>query len=139
MLASPLNGDAMRRRLIALLSLLVLAAPASAQEWLTAPEYDVLLTSYDIQPRVIHLKAGEPVRLRFVNNSNQSLSFAAGDFFRSAQLRRRDADTVERGSLTLAPLSDRTIALVPKAGRYGARSRNFIHRLLGMSGRIVVE
>jgi hypothetical protein len=127
------------RRLIALLSLLMLAAPAAAQEWLSSPEYDVLLTNFEIQPRILHLKAGQPVRLRFVNNSNQSLSFAAADFFRAAQLRRRDADKVEHGVVTLGPLSDRTIALVPRAGRYGARSRNFIHRLMGMKSRIVVD
>jgi plastocyanin len=127
------------RHLIALISLTLVAAPAAAQEWRMAPEYDVLLTSHDIKPRIIRLKAGEPVRLRFVNNSNQALTFAADDFFRSVQFRRQDRDKVKGGTLTLGPLSDRTIALVPRAGRYGARSRNFIHRLLGMSGTIVVE
>jgi hypothetical protein len=122
-----------------LLPLLLLATPASAQEWRTAPEYDVLLTSYDIQPRILHLKAGEPVKLRFVNNSNQPLSFAAAGFFRSAELRERDSAIARRGTLDVAPLSERTLALVPRSGRYSARSPNFIHRLLGMSGRIVVE
>jgi hypothetical protein len=127
------------RRLIPLLTLLLIAAPAPAQEWHTAPEYDVLLTSYDIQPRVIRLKANEPVRLRFVNNSNQALGFAARDFFRGAELRGRDRDVVRGGTIHVGPLSERTIALVPHAGRYGVASPNFIHRLLGMSGRIVVE
>lgn len=126
-------------RLIMLLPLLALATPAFAQEWRTAPEYDVLLTSYDIAPHVLHLKAGEPVRLRFVNNSNQPLSFAAGDFFRAAEFRGRDSDMVKGGRLEVAPLSERTLVLVPRAGRYGARSANLIHRLLGMSGRIVVD
>jgi hypothetical protein len=127
------------RRLILLLSFVFLAVPAAAQEWRMAPEYDVLLTSYDIQPRVIRLKAGEPVRLRFVNNSNLTLSFAAREFFRTAQLRGRDRDAIRGGTLTLGPLSDRTIALVPRPGRFGTRSPNFIHRLLGMSGTIIVE
>ena len=127
------------RRLITSLLLLLAAAPLSAQEWRTAPEYDVLLTSYAISPRIIHLKAGEPVRLHFVNNSNVALSFDSPAFFRSAELRERDADSIRRGTLSLGPLPDRTIALVPRAGRYAARSRNFIHRLLGKSSRIVVE
>jgi hypothetical protein len=29
--------------------------------------------------------------------------------------------------------------LVPKAGRYKANGANLLHRLLGMSGRIIVE
>ena len=127
------------RRLMPVLAALLLAVPAAAQEWRMAPEYDVLLTAHDIKPKVIRLRAGEPVRLRFVNNSNQTLSFAARDFFRSAQLRQRDRDRIKGGTLTLGPLSDRTIALGPQAGRYGTRSSNFIHRLLGMSGSIVVE
>ena len=125
-------------RLVIVLALL-LAAPAPAQEWRMAPEYDVLLTAYDIVPKEIRLKAGEAVRLRFVNNSNQKLSFSAGDFFRSAQLRRRDSDRLSDGVLEVGPLATETIAVVPKAGRYRFGGRNFLHRLLGMSGRIVVE
>ena len=104
-----------------------------------APEYDVQLSTYDIQPGEIRLKAGEPVRLRFVNNSNQGLTFSADDFFRSAQVRRRDAQAVKGGSVKVPPLSTRTIALVPKPGRYRAQGANLLHRLLGMSGRIIVE
>jgi hypothetical protein len=126
------------RRLLLPLALL-LASPAAAQEWRMAPEYDVLLTAYDIQPGEIRLKAGEPVRLRFVNNSNQGLSFSAGGFFRDARLRRRDSALVRGGSIEVPPLSTRTIVLVPKAGRYKATGANLLHRLLGMSGRIIVE
>ena len=118
---------------------LLLASPAAAQEWRMAPEYDVLLTTYDIQPGEIRLKAGEPVRLRFVNNSNQGLRFSAGDFFRNSQLRRRDSGLVKGGSLEVPALSTRTLVLVPKAGRYKAIGANLLHRLLGMSGRIIVE
>ena len=126
------------RPLLLLLALL-LAAPAAAQDWRTAPEYDVLLTAYDIQPGEIRLKAGEPVRLRFVNNSNQGLTFSAGGFFRNARLRRRDSALVRGGSIAVPPLSTRTVVLVPKPGRYRATGANLLHRLLGMSGRIIVE
>lgn len=104
-----------------------------------APEYDVLLSTYDIQPGEIRLKAGEPVRLRFVNTSNQGLTFSAGGFFRAAQLRRRDSAIVRGGAVAVPALSTRTIVLVPKAGRYKAQGANLLHRLLGMSGRIIVE
>jgi plastocyanin len=126
------------RRLLLPLALL-LASPAGAQEWRMAPEYDVQLSTYDIQPGEIRLKAGEPVRLRFVNNSNQGLTFAAGDFFRSAQMRRRDAKLVSGGAVRVPPLSTRTIVLVPRPGRYKAAGANLLHRLLGMSGWIIVE
>lgn len=121
------------------LAALLFAAPATAQDWRAAPEYDVQLSTYDIQPDELRLKAGEPVRLRFVNNSNQALRFSAGGFFRAAQLRRRDGELVKGGSVQVPPLSTRTIVLVPKAGRYSMQGRNFLHRLLGMGGRIIVE
>src|SRR4051812_43631985 len=106
------------RRWLTMIALLALAAPAAAQEWRMAPEYDVLLTSFEIQPPVIRLKADEAVRLRFVNNSGQTHRFLAGAFFRRAQLRARDRDLVRGGTLRVAPFSDATIALVPRAGRY---------------------
>ena len=104
-----------------------------------AAEYDVQLSTYDIQPRDIRLKAGEPVRLRFVNSSNQGLTFSAGDFFRSARMRRRDAGLVRGGAVRVPPLSTRTIVLVPRPGRYRAQGASLFHRMLGMSGRIIVE
>jgi hypothetical protein len=117
----------------------VAGAPAAAQDWRMAPEYDVLLSTYDIAPEEIRLKAGEPVRLRFVNNSNQGLRFAAGAFFKQAQLRRRDGGQIKGGAIDVPALSTRTVVLVPKAGRYKARGGNFVQRLLGMGGKIIVE
>ena len=128
----------MRRWPILLVSLL-LAAPAAAQEWRMAPEYDVLLTSFEVQPKVIRLKADEAVRLRFVNNSEQPHRFSAAAFFRNAQLRGRDRALVRGGAIRVAPLSDETIALVPKAGRYKVTGDNLFRRLLGMNATIVVE
>ena len=127
------------RRFLFLIGLSLLAAPAAAQDWRTAPEYDVLLTRYDIQPETIRLKAGEPVRLRFVNNSHQELSFSARGFFRAARTRRRDGALLRGGAIEVPPLSTRTIVLVPAAGRYDANSGKLLHRLLGMGGKIVVE
>ncbi|TFI56487.1 hypothetical protein E2493_20000 [Sphingomonas parva] len=118
---------------------LALAAPAAAQDWRMAPEYDVLLSTWNIAPEEIRLKAGTPVRLRIVNNSNRGLSFSAESFFKDAQLRRRDGDLVKGGTIDVPALSTRTVVLVPKAGTYKVRGGNFVHRLLGMNGKIIVE
>jgi plastocyanin len=126
------------RRLLLFLAL-AFAVPAAAQEWRTAPEYDVLLTSYAIQPKVLRLKAGEPVRLRFVNNSNEPHRFAAAAFFARAELRERERPLVRRGALLVPPLSEQTLVLVPQAGRYSMSGGGLAQRLLGMRGRIVVE
>ena len=130
------------RPLIALLAMAAIAMPAAAQrapEWRTAPEQDVLLRPWAIEPETIRLEADRPVRLRFVNQGQTTHSFSAGAFFRSARLRRRDRDLAEQGRLLLGPGERRTVALVPAAGRYGTGSANPIHWLFGMRGRIVVE
>lgn len=118
-----------------------LAVPAAAQEpeWRQSSEYDVLLEPFDIEPSELRLVAGRPVRLRFVNSGQRSLSFAAPGFFRAARIRSGDGEDLADGGFRLDPGERRTIVLVPAAGRYGMRSGNFFHRLLGMSGRIVVE
>lgn len=128
----------MRKALLAA-ALMLTAAPAAAQDWRAAPEYDVLLTTYDIDPKEIRLKAGQPVRLRFVNTSNRGLSFTAKSFFRAAQPRGRDSEGLKDGTVQVGPLATETIVIVPKAGRYKVAGGSFVHRLLGMSGKIVVE
>jgi hypothetical protein len=119
--------------------LLLAAAPAAGQDWRAAPEYDVLLTTYDIAPDEIRLQADRPVRLRFVNNSNRALAFSAGGFFRAAKARGRDGGLLKGGRLDVPALSTRTLVVVPKAGRYKVRGGTLFHRVMGMSGRIVVE
>ncbi|HYJ31142.1 MAG TPA: cupredoxin domain-containing protein [Allosphingosinicella sp.] len=131
------------RPLLLLLTALCLAAPIAAPaqepEWRQSADYDVLLEPFGIEPSQLRLEAGRPVRLRFVNSGQRSLSFSAPAFFRAARIRSGAGDDLGDGGFRLAAGERRTIVLVPAAGRYSMRSANFFHRLLGMSGRIVVE
>jgi uncharacterized cupredoxin-like copper-binding protein len=128
------------RSLLFSLSLLALAAPASAApDWRQAREYDVLLSSFDIQPQSIQLKAGQPVRLRLINNSSIAHSFSAGDFFSSGEVRPREKKLLSGGKIEVGPGNTREVLIVPKAGRYSARCANLFHRVMGMSASIVVE
>ena len=135
----------MRRLLLIFAALLVaapLAAPAAAQEpeWRQSADFDVLLKPFAFEPETLRLEAGRPVRLRFVNSGQATLTFSAPGFFRAARVRSGgDAEAVQGGTIRLAPGERRTVVLVPARGRYKMRSANFFHRLLGMSGRIVVE
>ena len=127
-------------RLCLLASLSLIAAPAAAQtEWRQAREVDVLLSNLDIQPETIRLRAGEPVRLRFVNNSHIPHSFSAGGFFKASQYRNRDKGAIGGGSVEIGPGDTREVVLVPAKGRYSARCSNLFHRVMGMSARIIVE
>ena len=124
-----------------LAALLFAAAPAAAQapEWRAAADYDILLEPFDIEPAPLRLEAGRPVALRFVNSGQRSLSFSAPAFFRAATIRPGDESAIQAGAIHLEAGERRTIYLVPQRGRYRMRSDNLLHRLLGMSGRIIVE
>ncbi len=127
-------------RFCLLLSLSLFAAPATAApEWRQSREVEVLLSNLDIQPETIRLAAGEPVRLRFINNSTIAHSFSAGDFFRKADYRPRDADAVRGGSIQVGPGDAREVLMVPAPGRYSAHCSNLFHRIMGMRARIIVE
>lgn len=128
------------RSLLFLLSIILATTPAAAQrDWREAREYDVLLSSFDIQPDEIELRAGEPVRLRFTNNSMIVHSFSAPDFFRSGDIRPRDRKLLSSGKIVVGPGEEREVIVVPRAGRYSARSGSLYHRILGMTARIVVK
>lgn len=127
-------------RFCLLLSLSLFAAPAAAApEWRQSREVEVLLSNLDIQPETIRFRAGEPVRLRFINNSTIRHSFSAGDFFRKAEYRARDADAVRGGSIEVGPGDVREVLLVPPGGRYSAHCSNLFHRIMGMRARMLVE
>lgn len=131
----------MRLVLLAFAALL-LGAPASAQrqpEWRTAIETDILLHPFRYEPRTLRLTAGRPIVLRFVNNGRAWLSFRAPRFFAAALIRRSDRRHVLRGGFRLAPGERLSIALVPAPGHYRAQSSYLLHRLRGMSARIIVE
>ncbi len=128
-------------RLKCLLACLVLLATpaAAAPDWRQAREYQVLLSSWDIQPATMTLKAGQPLRLRLVNNSQESHSFSARAFFAAGEVRRREREAVGNGSVQVRPGETREILIVPAAGRYSARCGNHFHRVMGMTAKIVVE
>ncbi len=127
-------------RLCLLLTLTLFAAPAvAAPEWRQSREVEVLLSNLDIEPETIRLRAGEPVRFRFINNSTISHSFSSGDFFRKAEFRTRDADAVRDGSIQIGPGDEREVLMVPAPGRYSAHCSNLFHRIMGMRATILVE
>ncbi len=127
-------------RLLVLVASFLLSAPAMAQEpeWRSATERDVLLRPWAFEPNPIRLQAGEPVKLRFVNQGQSTHSVSAGEFFGSSKV-RSGAEDLADGHFRLGPGERRTIALVPAPGRYRVRSGNIIQRLLGMSAVIIVE
>ena len=128
------------RRFAFLLCLTLLSSPAAAApEWRQTRDYEVVLSSFDIQPQTIRLRAGEPLRLRLINNSGEAHSFSAKGFFSAGQVRGRESRMLSGGRIEVGPWATREVVMVPAAGRYSARCANLFHRIMGMTARIVVE
>ena len=118
-----------------LTALLMLTAPAAS------PAQDVRiveveLSSFDFDPDMIRLRAGEPVVLRLVNRGGGGHNFVAPDFFAAA---RGVSGPVDEGAVELRAREIVEVRLVPTRGRYRLRCTHTLHSTLGMRGRIVVE
>ena len=114
-------------------ALLLAVAPASAAQ-APSPVVPIVLQGYYGMPRTIHLAAGRPVTLEFVNRSWNRHNFAARSFFASSQIL---GGNVHKGNVTLEPREVERVTLIPARGNY--RTFCVLHRHLGMQGKIVVS
>ncbi len=130
----------MRPTLLLGAAALLAAAPASAQpapgQLVPAPVLVINLQSYSYAPTPIHLAAGRPVTLRFVNRAGKSHDFTAREFFRSARIL---SGRVASGEIDLRSGQSASVTLVPAAGRYKVHCGHPFHSLLGMRSVIVVQ
>ena len=130
------------RRPLMLLCLLAAAAPAAAAaapQWRRAGSVEIRVSSFDFEPKEIRLRAGQPVRLLLVNMGDQDHDFSSAAFFAASDIRPRDAKSAGGGRVEVGAGETVSIALVPRAGRYKLRCSNLFHRIMGMTGEIVVE
>jgi plastocyanin len=111
---------------------LLFAAPAAAQP----AQFVVQVWSFGFAPNPIHLAAGRPVTLTFVNRSGSSHDFTAPGFFQHAALTGGGPPISE---IELRPHETRSVTLVPARGTYQAHCSHFLHKQMGMSDLIVVD
>jgi plastocyanin len=111
---------------------LMLASPVTAQP----AAYTIAMASFSFSPRPIHLAAGRPVTLTFVNRSGSGHDFTAKEFFAASRIL---AGSAPGGAIDLQGGESRSITLVPAAGTYNAHCSHFLHTAMGMTDRIVVN
>jgi plastocyanin len=114
------------------LAALVLAVPVTAAE--TPAKVTVALANFSFTPADLHLHAGHPVTIHFVNNGSGGHDFTAT---MDAANRARVGGTKGRISLGKGESSD--VTLVPRAGTYKAHCSHFMHSSLGMTGKVIVD
>ena len=123
----------MMSRLAAIAALsLVSVAPAAAQP----AAVTIAMWSSDYAPKPIHLRAGRPVTLTFVNRSNSGHDFTARTFFAYSRIL---SGAAPEGKIGMGPGQSRSITLVPRAGTYQVHCSHFLHKQFGMTDRIIVS
>jgi plastocyanin len=108
-------------------------SPAAAQP---APPVTITVWSYGFAPNPIHLAAGRPVTLVFVNRSGSGHDFTASAFFAASAI---SAGAAPGGEIELKGHETRSITLVPRAGTYPAHCSHFLHSAFGMHDTIIVS
>lgn len=111
---------------------LIVAAPAAGQP----AQLVVQLWSFGIAPQPIHLTAGKPVTLTFVNQSGSGHDFTAPGFFQHAKF---VAGAAPNSEIELAAHERKTVTLIPAAGTFQAHCSHFGHKQLGMTDQIIVN
>lgn len=113
---------------------LLLASPAAVA---AAPaQLTVQVWSFGFAPQPIHLRAGQPVTLTFVNQSGSSHDFVAPGFFQHAKI---TAGAAPMNMIDFKPHETKSITLIPAAGVYQGHCSHFMHKQMGMSVSIVVD
>ena len=114
----------------------LLTAAAAAQTTVT-----VSLTNYAFTPSTLNLKAGETYRIHFSNDAGRSHDFAAHEFFASSTVAPADKSKIEEdGEVELEGGQSADITLTPnRPGTYNVTCTHFMHSMMGMNGKIVVQ
>ena len=108
------------------------ASPAAAQP----QAITISVFSFGFTPKPIHLRAGQPVTLTFVNQSSHGHDFTAPEFFAASAV---SAGAAPGGKIPLAGNQTKSITLIPRAGTYPAHCSHFLHSSMGMTDQIVVN
>jgi plastocyanin len=96
----------------------------------------VQVFSFGIAPRPLHLAAGKPVTLIFVNQSGGGHDFTAREFFAASTI---SAGAAPGGRIALAGHETKTVTLIPRVGSYEAHCSHFLHAAMGMTDQIIVN
>lgn len=98
----------------------------------------VILSSFAFEPEHLRLKAGVPVRLRLVNQSNGAHDFSAPAFFAASNFPPGSQEPPD-GDIDVASHQTVEIDVIPRTpGMYRLRCTHFLHGVFGMHGTIEV-
>lgn len=129
----------MRYALLFLALPLTLAVPSATAQAPAA--VNVQLSSFKFTPRTIVFDHGRSYMLRLHNVSKDGHDFTAPAFFAASRIAPQDRHMVRGGEVEVHPGMVHEIRLTAPAapGRYKVKCTHRFHKLLGMSGTIIVR
>jgi plastocyanin len=113
-------------------ALLAVGAPAAAQP----AAQTIVMSNFSYSPPTLHLAAGRPVTLTFVNRSGGGHDFSARAFFANSTI---TAGAAPGGEVEVRGGGTKSITLIPRAGTYSTHCTHFLHTPMGMRGKILVN
>lgn len=127
----------MRVSLLVVAAIISIGGPATAQQ---PTIFNVRLANFKFTPSSIVLDHGRPYVLRLTNASGGGHDFTAREFFAAASVASDDRRYIMDGEVEVPPGQVREIHLTaPAAGKYSLRCTHSLHKLMGMSGKIIVR
>lgn len=121
------------------LAALALPFPVTAAE--TPARVTVTLANFSFTPADLHLHAGQPVTIHFVNEGSGAHDFTAPEFFAAATMDAANRTRVAggKGRVSMGKGESSDVTLTPKAGTYKVHCSHFGHSTLGMTGSVTVD
>ena len=120
------------RHTIIATGLAALASAAPAQ----SGAQTINVSSFSFAPKPIHLTAGQPITLTFVNQSGSGHDFTAKTFFGASRI---TAGAAPGGEIELRGHESKSVTLIPQRGTYTAHCSHFFHTQMGMTDQIIVD
>jgi uncharacterized cupredoxin-like copper-binding protein len=125
-------------RMLLLPFLVALAGVAAAQQPAQPRIVTVQLDSFDFTPSNIHLRAGQAVVLRLINQSDRRHNFSSPFFFSRAAI-GPGQPRILNGEIEVPPNGRVEILLTPVRGNYELECTHTGHAMIGMEGAIRVD
>ena len=112
--------------------------PAAPQ---AATVINVQLANFSFTPKTINLDHGQTYVLRLTNVADGGHDFTAHEFFSVAAIAADDRRFVTDGEVEVPPGQVREVRLTAPgaAGTYKLKCSHSFHKMLGMSGSIIVR
>jgi len=108
-------------------------------DWSKAETVTVKLADFAFQPETVVLKVRQPIHLVLTNTGSGEHDFSAPAFF-SAVMYRPGSIVAPDGDIVVPEGQTKSVDILPIAhGTYDLECTEFLHSLLGMSGKIEVQ